>query len=98
MKSTARRAGYSFLVVSLVLISLPIHPEADSTEEVPRISAAGVEKLMDNPDVVIIDVRTKKSWWSSTTKIYGALREDPSNVSQWIAKYSKTSTLIFYCA
>ncbi len=86
-----------FVIVFLALIAHPMHSKAGSAGEVPRISAADVEKLMDNPDVVIIDVRKKKSWWSSTTKIHGAVREDPSNVSQWIDKYPKTSTLIFYC-
>ena len=85
------------LVVLLVLIASPINLKADSTGDVPRIIAADVEKLLDNPDVVIIDVRKKKAWWSSTTKIFGAVREDPSDVSQWVDKYPKTKTLIFYC-
>lgn len=97
MKAKARFGWHIVLLVLLAQISHPIHPKADSTGEVPRISVADAEKIMDNPNVVIIDVRKKKSWWRSTTKIYGAVREDPSNVSQWIEKYSKTSTLIVYC-
>ncbi len=85
------------LVILLVLIAHPINLKADSTGDVPRISVADVEKLLENPDIVIIDVRKKKAWWSSTTKIFGAVREDPSNVSQWIDKYPKTKTLIVYC-
>ena len=97
MKRKVRFGGYIFLVVFLAQVSHPIHLIVGSTETVPRISVTDAEKLMDNPDVVIIDVRKKKSWWRSTIKIYGAVREDPSNVSQWSDKYSKTSTLILYC-
>lgn len=97
MKTKASFGWSFFLIVGLALILHPVNTVADSTGKVPRISAADVEKLMDNPDVVIIDVRKNKSWWRSTTKIHGAVREDPSNVSQWIDKYSKTETLILYC-
>ena len=97
MKRKARFGWYLFLFVFLALVSHPIHLIAGSAEAIPRISVADAEKQMDNPDVVIIDVRKKKSWWRSTIKIHGAVREDPSQVSQWIGKYSKTSTLILYC-
>jgi hypothetical protein len=83
--------------VLLAFIAQPLDIAADSADEVPRISVIAVEKLLDNPDIVIIDVRKKKAWWSSTTKIYGAVREDPSNVSQWVDKYPKTKTLFIYC-
>ena len=86
-----------FLVALLVLMAHPANLAAGSTDEVPRIAVADVEKLLDNPDVVIIDVRKKKAWWSSTTKIFGAVREDPLDVSQWVDKYPKTKTLIVYC-
>ena len=85
------------LVALLVLIAHPANLAADRTGEIPRIAVADVEKLLDNPDVVIIDVRKKKAWWGSTTKIFGAVREDPSDVSQWVDKYPKSQTLIVYC-
>jgi hypothetical protein len=97
MKRKVSFGGYIFLVVFLAQVSHPIHLIADSTEAVPRISVTDAEKLMDNPDVVIIDVRKKKAWWRSTIKIHGAVREDPSTVSQWVEKYPKTKILIFYC-
>ena len=80
-----------------LLIAQPPYSAADSTGDVPRISVIAVDTLLENPDIVIIDVRKKKSWWSSTTKIYGAVREDPSKVSEWIDKYPKTKTLFIYC-
>ena len=97
MKKTPRFGWYISLVVILVQISHPIPLMSGGAAEVPRISVTETEKRMQHPDVVIIDVRKNKSWWRSTTKIYGAVREDPSNVSQWIDKYSQTNTLILYC-
>ncbi len=97
MKKSPRIAWYIVLAVLLIQISHPVVPVADSTAEVSRISVTETEKRMHHPDVVIIDVRKKKSWWRSTTKIHGAVREDPANISQWIDKYSKTKTLILYC-
>ena len=88
---------YACLFMLFSLIAQPLGSAADSTGDVPRISVIAVETLLENPDIVIIDVRKKKSWWSSTTKIYGAVREDPSKVSEWIDKYPKTKTLFIYC-
>ena len=97
MKKNPRIAWYIFLAVLQIQISHPVVLVADSKAEVSRISVTETEKRMHNADVVIIDVRKKKSWWRSTTKIHGAVREDPANISQWIDKYSKTKTLILYC-
>ena len=97
MKKNPRIGWYIFLAVLLIQISHPVALVADSTAEVSKISVTETEKRMHHPDVVIIDVRKQKSWWRSTTKIHGAVREDPANISQWIDKYSKTKTLILYC-
>ena len=70
---------------------------ADSIEA-PRISIERVRQMLDDPDVVIIDVRTAKTWWRSPTKISNAVREELDSVEQWAAKYAKDKTLIFYCS
>jgi hypothetical protein len=46
--------------------------------------------------VVIIDVRTAKTWWRSRKKILNAVREEIGSVKQWAGKYPKDKTLIFY--
>jgi agmatine/peptidylarginine deiminase len=66
--------------------------------EVPRISVEKTKTLLGSPDVVIIDVRTAKTWWRSTTKIATAVREDPGAVEKWASKYPKDKTLILYCS
>ena len=64
--------------------------------EVPRISIEHTKQMLANPDVVIIDVRTTKTWWRSPTKIENAVREEPGLIEHWAVKYSKDKTLIFY--
>lgn len=65
--------------------------------EVARISIERTKQMLANPDVVIIDVRTAKTWWRSPTKIENAVREDPGSPDHWAEKYPKDKTLIFYC-
>jgi rhodanese-related sulfurtransferase len=71
---------------------------ADDTGDVSRISARQVKKLLGDPDTVVIDVRTYRNWWRSSKKIPTAIREDPARAEQWIDKYAKNQTLIFYCS
>ena len=87
-------ACFAFLMV----ISQAVVLLADDTGDVSRISADQVKKLLGHPDTVIIDVRTYRNWWRSSKKIPTAIREDPSKVDQWIEKYVKDQTLIFYCS
>jgi rhodanese-related sulfurtransferase len=54
--------------------------------------------MMNNPDLVIIDVRTGRDWASSESKIKGAVREEPNKAESWADKYEKSKTLVLYCA
>jgi hypothetical protein len=65
--------------------------------EVPRISIERTQKMLADPDVVIVDVRTAKTWWRSSSKIQNAVREEPGSPERWEGKYPKGKTLIFYC-
>jgi hypothetical protein len=85
-------------LASLLALANPAELQADNADTVPRISAEAVKQLLGRPDTVIIDVRKARNWWSSTTKILSAVREDPRSVTQWVGRYSKNKTLIFYCA
>jgi hypothetical protein len=65
--------------------------------EVPLISIERAKQMLTSPDVVIIDVRTAKTWWRSTSKIENAVREEPGLLERWAEKYPKDKILIFYC-
>ena len=71
---------------------------AGDTRDVSRISVHQAQVLLGHPDTVIIDVRKYRNWWRSSKKIPTAVREDPSKVENWIEKYGKNQTLIFYCS
>jgi len=66
--------------------------------EVPRISVERAQQMLADPDVIVVDVRTAKTWWRSPYKIKNAIREDPGAVEQWAEKYPKDKILIFYCS
>ena len=63
-----------------------------------RITAAQLKKMLGSPNLLIVDVRDPVSWASSDTKILGAVREDPRDLSSWARKFAKNKTIVFYCA
>jgi len=54
--------------------------------------------LLDDPTVVILDVRASRDWNRSQRKIKGAIRENPRLFESWADKYAKDKTLVLYCA
>jgi hypothetical protein len=83
------------LTLGFVLIALAA---VSGAADVPRISAQKLESELGNPAFMILDVRTEHDWKGSSSKIKGAVREDPANVDSWIGKYPKDRTLVLYCA
>jgi hypothetical protein len=69
-----------------------------SPDDVPRMRIEELKQRMDDPSLVIIDVRTPHDWAHSTMKMKGAIREDPSKMDSWMAKYPPNKILLFYCA
>jgi len=65
---------------------------------VPRMSKEDLEAKLDDPDVIILDVRVGKDWKESGFKIKGAIRENPKKFKSWANKYPKDKTLVLYCA
>jgi hypothetical protein len=87
-----------FLLAILAASTTGFGVAAAASDEVPRISVEKTRELLGSPDVIIIDVRTAKTWWRSPTKILNAVREEPGAVEKWAQKYSKDKTLILYCS
>ena len=85
-----------FIIAPLVVIASCFTVASAASIEVPRISVEQTKQMIDNQEVVIIDVRTAKTWWRSRTKILNAVREEIGSVKQWAGKYPKDKTLIFY--
>jgi rhodanese-related sulfurtransferase len=66
--------------------------------DTPRMTKDELKVRLDNPDLLIIDVRYGKDWTDSDLKIKGAVREDPEAFDSWANKYPKDKILVFYCA
>jgi hypothetical protein len=67
--------------------------------KVPRMTKEDLRSLLDNPEVIILDVRIADEWKRSDLKIKGAVHEDPEKDYRiWGSKYPKDKTLVFYCS
>lgn len=86
----------AFFVVLLVATAIHILPSKAFSEEVFQIEKEKLKNILDNPDVVVIDVRMRVDWSRSEKKILGALRRDPYYVSSWAKKISRFKTLVVY--
>ena len=75
------------------IFTLPVR-----ANDVPRVTKEELKEQMDEPNLVIVDVRAESDWNGSKIKIKGAVREDPKKVESWMNKYSKEKILVFYCA
>ena len=83
-----------FFTVVLMLTSSAVV----AADDVPRMTKEELKAMLNNPDLVIIDVRTGRDWASSESKIKGAVREEPNKAESWADKYEKSKTLVLYCA
>jgi predicted sulfurtransferase len=86
------------LTVLLAFTSMALFAKVAMADEVPRMSKEELRAMLDNPGVVIIDVRSSKDWEASQSKIKGAVREEPRQAKSWADKYDKDKTYVLYCA
>lgn len=88
---------YVVSAVMLLLLALT-WVSSVTAADIPTITKEELKAMMDNPKLVIVDVRTNPDWLTSDAKIKGAVREDPTKVQSWIEKYSPDKTFVFYCS
>ena len=86
--------------VGLSMICLSLLSCAESTTlgkgEAQKITKEELRSVMDDPNLVIIDVRSSHDWPFAKLKIKGAVRENPEQVGRWVEKYPRDKTLVFY--
>jgi hypothetical protein len=86
-----------FMLALLVLLTVfPLALYAD--EPVPRTGQEQLRGMLNDPSVTILDARTARDWRKSDSKIKGAVRVDPFDVSSWIGNYPKDRKIVVYCA
>lgn len=68
--------------------------------EIALISTEELSEILDSPDVIVLDVRSPKSFEGSDLKIRGSVRESPAaaDIDSWAARYPKDKTVVPFCA
>jgi hypothetical protein len=81
------------LLISVFVIFLYLPADAS---DVSIITDIQLNRLLNNPEIVIIDVRSSKDWRSSQFKIKGAVRRIPKNFDSWAHDFPIDKELILY--
>ncbi len=89
---------HSMLILTGLLLIAFTAEKGCAASQVHKVSKEELRDMLDNPDVVVIDLRSDADWQSSDIKVRRAVREDPADVKGWARKYSKDKTMALYCA
>jgi len=60
------------------------------------ISKEELKDRLNDPNLIILDVRRPQDWKKSGIKIKGAIQENPYKFEKWYSRYPKTKTIILY--
>ena len=85
------------MVMGLTMLSVLLHAVL-AEAAVSKMTKEELRAKLDDPNVVIVDVRLGKDWKASEEKIKGAIRADAKDVESLTTQYPKDKTLVFYCA
>ena len=83
------------LIVLLIFVGLVTHRPADAAN-ISLISIDQLKLILDNPQVVVIDVRTTNAWRDSPVKIKGAVRGAPKQFESWSTDFPRDKALVLY--
>jgi rhodanese-related sulfurtransferase len=85
------------VAVNMILMGLGVQVTT-AKDTVAKITKEELKARLDDPNMVIVDVRLGKDWKASEVKIKGAVRVDAADVLSLVEKYPKDQMLVFYCA
>ncbi len=83
-----------FLLISLVI---GLYPATALCADVPMITKEELKAMLDNPNLVIFDVRLGSDYFGSDSKIKGAGRPD-YGVKKIVPPEYSDKTIVIYCA
>ena len=95
MRKISCRLFPAVLITGFFLGMLPLSLNAG---EVPRITKEELKKMLDKPDVIILDVRVPPEWEQSAFKIKGAKRLEIPDAESGKFSYPKDKIIVLYCA
>jgi rhodanese-related sulfurtransferase len=87
----------STLLVMLAFLTA-LASAGQANDDVPLITADELKARLEDPDLIILDVRQDKDWASSEFKIRYAIYADPKSYDEWGAAYPKHQPIVLYCA
>ncbi len=87
----------ALLALAAIAVGFSLGLPAASAEAV-RMSQEELKSRLEDPALVIIDVRSYTDWFLSREKIKGAERENYRDFEGWASKYPKDKTIVLYCA
>jgi len=67
-----------------------------SSKTIQQMSKEELKSRLQDPSLVILDVRRPQDWKKSGKKIKGAVQESPYKFENWYARYPKAKTILFY--
>lgn len=91
--TTFKMATWRGLMAGALLITFWLPAVAS---DIPMLSDRQLLQMLDDPNVIILDVRATKDWQSSDRKIKGAVRKAPQNYESWAADLPKEKALVLY--
>jgi rhodanese-related sulfurtransferase len=80
----------------ICLLPLVLTWSSAYAQEVNFISVDQLYERLDDPNVMIIDVRQPDDWAASDKKIKGAVRRLPKAFDAWFNEFPKNKKLVFY--
>lgn len=83
------------LVLAMVLTSAGL---SQAETDVPLMTTDELKAMLDDPNLLVLDVRRGKDWKSSEFKIKGATYAKPEAYDAWADTYPKTKKVVLYCA
>ena len=88
------------LIRTLLIYSLSIgftaFFSAQAYGQVIQITIKQLLESLDNPQLLILDVRTPGSWKANDNKIKGAVRKNPDTFESWAYDLPKNKLLVLY--
>jgi len=86
-------------VLILIFLTIGLFTTFGLSADVPMITKEELKTMLGNPDLVIFDVRHGREYFSSDSKIKGAIRPlVREHIYEAIITYPKETTFVIYCA
>jgi rhodanese-related sulfurtransferase len=92
-----KRLFYPAICVSLAAV-LIVLLKSSYAGDVTRITKQELNKKLCSSELILLDVRTVRSWDKSTQKIKCSKRVDPDNISSWASTLPKDKEIVLYCS